>query len=89
MARLELGGDGELTAALPFAGGTVEVRAGSLVDPAEAERKRVAERKRLQAEVARAEGKLGNEGFVAKAPPAVVEAEQAKLRRLREELAAL
>src|SRR3954453_9720531 len=34
MARLDLEADGETTAAVPFAGGTVEIRAGALVDPA-------------------------------------------------------
>ena len=37
----------------------------------------------------RAEGKLANEGFVAKAPAAVVQAERDKLARLQEELDAL
>jgi valyl-tRNA synthetase len=44
---------------------------------------------RLRKEVARAEGKLGNESFVAKAPPDVVEAERDKLTRYRRELDAL
>ena len=72
MARLDLAGDGELTATVPFAGGAAEIRAGALVDPAEEERKRAAERERLQGEVARAESKLANEGFVAKAPEHLV-----------------
>jgi valyl-tRNA synthetase len=86
MARLSLDGEGELTVALPFDGGLVEVRAGDLVDPEEAARKRDAERARLEGEIRRAEGKLGNQGFVAKAPEAVVAAERSKLARLREEL---
>jgi valyl-tRNA synthetase len=89
MARLDLEADGETTAAVPFAGGTVEIRAGALVDPAEEERKREAERKRLRGEIARAESKLGNEGFVAKAPDHLVAAEREKLDRLRRELEAL
>jgi valyl-tRNA synthetase len=86
MARLDLDGDGELTASVPFDGGMAEIRAGALVDPAEEERKRAAERERLQAEVARAESKLANEGFVAKAPEQLVTAEREKLDRLRREL---
>ena len=44
---------------------------------------------RLLKEVARAEGKLGNESFVANAPSDVVEAERDKLARYRRELDAL
>jgi valyl-tRNA synthetase len=40
----------------------------------------------VRAEIARAEGKLANEGFVSKAPPHIVEAERDKLSRLRAEL---
>jgi valyl-tRNA synthetase len=43
----------------------------------------------LRAEVERGERKLGNEGFVAKAPPEVVEEERLKLERYRAELAEL
>ena len=89
MARLDLAGDGELTATVPFAGGAAEIRAGALVDPAEEERKRAAERERLQGEVTRAESKLANDGFVAKAPEHLVAAEREKLERLRRELEAL
>jgi valyl-tRNA synthetase len=86
MARLDLGGDGDVTAVVPFSGGAAEIRAGALVDPAEEERKREAERERLRSEIARAEGRLGNEGFVAKAPEHLVAAEREKLERLRREL---
>jgi valyl-tRNA synthetase len=89
MARLDLQADGETTAAVPFAGGMVEIRAGALVDPAEEERKREAERERLRDEIARAESKLANEGFVAKAPEQLVAGEREKLDRLRRELEAL
>ena len=44
---------------------------------------------RLQKEIARAEAMLANERFVGSAPPAVVEAERAKLDRFRRELDAL
>ena len=45
-----------------------------------------AERARLSGEVARAEGKLANEKFVAGAPDDVVAAEREKLARYRAEL---
>jgi valyl-tRNA synthetase len=48
-----------------------------------------AERERLRKEIARAEGILGNENFVANAPPDVVEGEREKLARYRRELDAL
>jgi valyl-tRNA synthetase len=45
-----------------------------------------AERARLRKEIARAEGMLGNERFVANAPADVVDGERAKLERYRREL---
>jgi valyl-tRNA synthetase len=86
MARLDLEGDGPATATVPVPGGSVEIRAGDVVDREAEARKAQAERERLKAEIARAEQKLGNEGFVAKAPPQLVAAERDKLDRLRREL---
>jgi valyl-tRNA synthetase len=88
LARLDLDGtrEGEPATVLTSAG-AVEIWGG--VDPAEEARKREAQRSELEAEIRRAEGKLGNEGFVAKAPAAVVQAERDKLDRLRAELGAL
>ncbi|HEX2103120.1 MAG TPA: valine--tRNA ligase [Solirubrobacteraceae bacterium] len=86
MARLDLEGDDGPTATVAVPGGTVEIRAGDLVDPEAEARKAAAERDRLRREIARAEGKLANEGFVAKAPPQLVQAEREKLERLRREL---
>ena len=43
-------------------------------------------REELRSEVERAERKLGNEGFVAKAPAEVIEEERGKLERYRGEL---
>ena len=74
---------------VPIPGGNVAVLASDAVDT-EAEAKRAAaERTRLEAEIKRAQGKLANEGFTAKAPPPVVEAERDKLARLQSELDAL
>jgi valyl-tRNA synthetase len=74
-------------AVIPVTGCQVELLEG--VDPAEAAAKIEAARKTLQAEIERAEGKLSNPGFVAKAPEAVVAAEREKLARLKAELEAL
>jgi len=43
-------------------------------------------REKLRSEVARGEGKLANEKFVANAPPEVVEEERGKLEAYRAEL---
>jgi valyl-tRNA synthetase len=88
LARLDLEGerDGEPATVLTPAG-AVEIWGG--VDPAQEARKREAQRGQLEGEIARAEGKLANDGFVAKAPEAVVAAERGKLERLRAELEAL
>jgi valyl-tRNA synthetase len=48
-----------------------------------------AERERLRQEIARAEGMLANERFVANAPAAVVDGEREKLERYRRELDAI
>jgi valyl-tRNA synthetase len=58
-------------------------------DRARVDGDREAEVARLRKEVARAEGMLANERFVANAPDDVVAAERAKLERYRSELAAL
>jgi valyl-tRNA synthetase len=86
MARLDLEGDDGPTATVAVPGGSVEIRAGDLVDREAEARKAEAERERLRGEIARAESKLGNAGFVAKAPPELVQAEREKLERLRREL---
>jgi len=85
MARLDLTSDGEPTATVAVPGGSVEIRAGDLVDREAEGRKAEVERERLRQEIARAEAKLANEGFVAKAPAHLVQAERDKLERLRRE----
>ena len=90
LARLtpaEPGNADEPVAVIPVMGCQVELLEG--VDPAEAAAKLEASRKTLAAEIKRAEGKLNNQGFVAKAPPEVVATEREKLERLKAELEAL
>jgi valyl-tRNA synthetase len=90
MARFEWISNGERpTATVPVRGGVVGVLATDGLDLQAAERKRESERDRLRQEIARAEGKLANEKFVARAPAHLVEAEKAKLARLQAELEAL
>jgi valyl-tRNA synthetase len=91
LARFEFAGSdgGEPVATVAIPGGAVSVLPTESIDSAEGERRRAALRDQLQAEIKRAESKLANEQFVAKAPPAVVEAEREKLDRYRRELADL
>ncbi len=92
LARLSLSngaGGGATVASVPVPGGTVEVLAGGEVDVDGAQRKLAARRANLTQEIERAERKLANEGFVAKAPSHVVQAEREKLDRLKAELEAL
>ena len=87
LARFEFadGAGGDVVASV----GAVEVLASEELD-AERVGERVGERRaKLRAEVERGERKLANEGFVAKAPPEVVEAEREKLEGYRAELAEL
>ena len=66
--------------------GGVAILASEEID-AEQVRSRLEERRvQLRAEVERGEGKLANQGFVAKAPPEVVEEERSKLDAYRAEL---
>jgi valyl-tRNA synthetase len=83
LARLDLdAGPGEPLASF----GAVEILPSGEID-AEQARARIAERRaEVKAEVERAERRLANRGFIAKAPTDVVEAERAKLGRYREEL---
>ena len=63
---------------------TVYIPLADMID-FEAERKRLtAELAKNEGEIKRLEGKLSNEGFVAKAPAAVVEGEKAKLEKYKE-----
>ncbi|HYI18552.1 MAG TPA: class I tRNA ligase family protein, partial [Solirubrobacteraceae bacterium] len=89
LARLELteaGANGaEPVATVTVPGGSVAVLPSEAVDLGAAQRRIDERRAWLDGEISRAEKKLANQGFVAKAPAAVVEAERAKLTALREE----
>jgi valyl-tRNA synthetase len=69
--------------------GPVRVLASEELDAAAVDERLGKRREELEAEIQRAERKLGNEGFVAKAPQIVVEEERGKLERYRTELAEL
>ncbi|MBQ7384518.1 MAG: valine--tRNA ligase, partial [Clostridia bacterium] len=66
---------------------TVFLPLSDLVDTEKEKARLEAEQKKLLGEIERIEKKLSNEGFVAKAPAAVVDAERAKLDKYRENLA--
>ncbi len=85
LARVESTADGG--SADPIASvGAVQILASPEID-AEAVAARLEQRRgELRSEVARAEGKLANEKFVARAPAELVEEERAKLERYRAEL---
>jgi valyl-tRNA synthetase len=81
--------DAEAVATIGVPGGNVAVLPSDAVDM-QAEARRAAERAQLlRSEIGRAEQKLANQGFVAKAPEAVVQAERDKLAKLQRELAEL
>jgi valyl-tRNA synthetase len=90
LARCEWSRDGaEPAATIAVPGGAIAVLQSDAVDLGAAAR-RIAERRAwLDGEIERAERKLGNSGFVAKAPAAVVQSERDKLARLRGERDAL
>jgi valyl-tRNA synthetase len=66
--------------------GPVKILATAEIDADAVSARLEARREELRSEVARAEGKLGNEKFVARAPAEVVEEERQKLERYRAEL---
>ncbi len=66
--------------------GRIQILASEEIDAEQAAVRIGAERGRLEGEIDRLERKLGNEGFVAKAPPEVVEDERRKLADYRAEL---
>jgi valyl-tRNA synthetase len=86
LARFEFGADGGDPVASV---GPIRVLPSEQLDADAVADRLDRRREELRAEVERAERKLGNEGFVAKAPAEVVEEERGKLERYRAELAEL
>jgi valyl-tRNA synthetase len=83
LARFEFGEDGGDPVA---AVGAVKILASAEIDAEAVAARLEGRREELRSEVRRAEGKLGNEKFVDRAPAAVVEEEREKLERYRAEL---
>jgi valyl-tRNA synthetase len=83
LARLAFGEDGGDPVA---AVGAVKILASAEIDAEAVAARLEARREELRSEVARAEGKLANEKFAARAPAEVVEEERQKLVRYRAEL---
>jgi len=82
LARFEWRDEGDEVAVV----GPVTIYASDAVDLEAEARRTEARRGELRAEIARAQGKLANAGFVERAPAPVVEAEREKLARLEREL---
>jgi valyl-tRNA synthetase len=86
LSRFQFDGDG----AEPVASvGPVRVLDSEALDAKAVAERLEKRREEVRAEVERGERKLGNDGFVAKAPAVVVEEEREKLERYRMELAEL
>ena len=69
--------------------GDIEIYLGGLVDT-EKERERLeSRRKKLLEDIRKSESRLGNEGFVARAPAEVIEAERKRLADLRAQIDAI
>ncbi|MEU8541681.1 valine--tRNA ligase [Streptomyces sp. NPDC048717] len=88
LLRLQPEGEGfSATASLPVAGATVSLDLSGTIDVA-AERKRLAkDLAAAEKEKAQAEGKLGNEAFLAKAPDNVVDKIKGRLAKADEDIA--
>ena len=68
---------------------TILLPLSDIIDVAREKARLEAEKARMEGEIARVSAKLANEGFVAKAPSAVVDAERAKLAKYKENLAGI
>jgi valyl-tRNA synthetase len=82
-------GDDSRSAAPIATIGPIRVLANEFIDGQAVSERHDKRRAELQSEIERAQRKLSNDGFIAKAPAAVVEEEREKLERYRRELAEL
>jgi valyl-tRNA synthetase len=69
--------------------GRMEIYVPGLIDPAKERARLEAQRAKLAEDLRKTEAKLGNEGFVARAPAEVVEKEKAKLAEMRAQIESL
>ncbi len=69
--------------------GCIYLPLGELIDIQKESERLLKEKKNLEEEIARAQGKLKNAGFIEKAPASVVEGERAKLEKYKEMFAAV
>ena len=81
----KLSADEAVTIVTPVA--TILLPLADIIDMEKEKARLSAEKAKLEGEIARISAKLSNEGFVAKAPAAVVDGERAKLEKFRENLA--
>ncbi len=77
-------GEGEKTVNAVSSSAKVQVPLGDLVDTEKEIERITKELENVANEIARAQGKLGNPGFVSKAPQKLIESEQAKLSKYTE-----
>ena len=79
----------EQVVSLVSAGGEVFIPLGELVDKQKEIERLTKEVNQVISEIKRAEGKLNNQGFVAKAPASLIEQEKEKLAKYQEMLGKL
>ncbi|HEX7059641.1 MAG TPA: valine--tRNA ligase [Solirubrobacterales bacterium] len=84
LSRFEFSGENSADPVVSI--GSVKVLPSAEIDAEAVQSRLEKRRKELRSEVERAERKLSNEGFVAKAPAEVIEEERGKLERYRAEL---
>ncbi|MCX6559418.1 MAG: valine--tRNA ligase [Candidatus Aminicenantes bacterium] len=69
--------------------GGMEIYVPGLIDPAKERAKLEAQRAKLAEDLRKTEAKLGNEGFIARAPADVVEKERQKLAEMRSQIGSI